>query len=706
MRTETVAVIGDWVVDEHWRVQHHESAFTRQTGIRHFRSSAPRGQAYLDLCGAGHLLRCLVELGQKLGLGEAWLSGVGSWHVEDDNLMRHLIHRFVNGNYDKALANRCSASLAEFRITPGNCGTVPGVQLVNLRWPHGTTRIVRFYEDLSTGLSQRSRIDWEVPPDSDDDRAKSLERVREELPQDCQWVVVHDLARGVVSRDLATAIHERNPEAKWWIRTKSEENDWLPKGADVRGEFIGPERLRDKNPWGEWFHEDHLHPQALEHLPERRAPLTILCFNEREVLIATPSGRLLPISFKQPLHAVDEVAWPSAMFASSFLHLGFLGRDVETDDAVLGLIASDADEVRFSSGVVDRRKPPHRPYIRLTPIDEEEESGYRVQAQEELGLLNVGDELQLQFWRGCSALRGFVACVPERQVALQRLGSALRSFRNARDVPPLGILVSADPGSGKTYLAQRLADVLEFAFLRTDISQMISRSQLTDLFDMVSTRQAEERRKVLVFVDEVNQTLEGEHVYGSFLSVLEDSVYLRGMISVHIRPCAWLFAETRQKSAGGQSRKGSSADDVPLKKPDFMSRLRLNVGLDIASLFEQRRLRTRGADIQLAKKKLSQEISLERVYLAAAMMRKYFPEVKQVDRSVLEFFHQLPDQTSARQIRNLVFALRDVVQHGRITVENCSVAWAGSIDPTLEALAKERFAKLKPGKDEGVTLVF
>lgn len=135
-------------------------------------------------------------------------------------------------------------------------------------------------------------------------------------------------------------------------------------------------------------------------------------------------------------------------------------------------------------------------------------------------------EKWLDVWRGETVLPNYVACIKKKREAIGQIWKTMLPVGREGDVRRhVSILLQADPGAGKTFLAQKLAENLGFEVVSHDITQMIHRDDLLSFFDTIATRQAEKSNKpLLVFVDEINATLDGDPVYGAFLAPIEGAI--------------------------------------------------------------------------------------------------------------------------------------------------------------------------------------
>jgi hypothetical protein len=274
----------------------------------------------------------------------------------------------------------------------------------------------------------------------------------------------------------------------------------------------------------------------------------------------------------------------------------------------------------------------------------------------------------LELWRASTPLEGYIACIQEKRDILEEIGRHLRPFRRGSNQRSLGIFIQADPGAGKSHLVKCLTTAFDFELLECDVSQMVHREELFDFFDKVATRQVSGDKPVLVFVDEVNTTLENSPVYGAFLAPLESNHYARGGQLHPIKPCVWFFAGTYVPP-----------DDTNEKHSDFLSRMTLMKRIDYGWLHREvddglefaspgtagSRKRTEAERL-----KVSNAARLEQVYFGATMIIQHFPDVTKVAKGILEVFWKLnPESSPFRVIRQVASMLRNV-RYGRVEMDN------------------------------------
>jgi hypothetical protein len=649
-----ILILGDWVVDEYWFLVSHHSEISSHIGFTHYRSSLDQNEVSMDLCGAGHVARMLNRISRDMPQTyEAW--GLGVWNPQDENFLYHLLTG-AEGNGLPCLPR------AFFRQTklvepPTN------FHLVNLDEKSGqTVQVVRLYYLADKNTEQLSRIDWE--PQLRPNQLIPTPRL-EELPTDIDAVVVYDLCKGVVSAELVAQLADRYPQASWYVRSKTEKPTWLTAiTRNLKLILFGPEILSTRNPWGSWLIGSRINYQAKELLDKVPNTSVVLLLDSREVIALVNKATCLTVQGAEEIDSLSQVGWSSAFFTSLIFSMLSMPKNkkVVTKGALEeAMNSANAHMVSLKQMITPTKgtAPPIFPVNKeVAWTDEADRWRYALQG---LGIIPLTEtqvrsghsaKLCLDVWRGCTALPDYVCCIPEKRDLINRIGGHLRSFRGPSEQSrPVSIMLQADPGTGKTFLAKSLARRFNFELVKADVTQMLHRDDLLDLFDSVATKQANQDRPVLVFVDEVNALLDSSNVYGAFLAPLEEGSYVRRGSAFNLKPCVWLFAGTDLEGASG--KKGDKVED-------FKSRMTVIAQFDYQSLSRRRDDAT-----------LIDDARLEQVYLGASLIRQLYPDVGLVSASVLEVFHKLdPAKTPARTIRKLIRLLRSV-QYGKITEKNC-----------------------------------
>jgi len=646
-----VIIAGDWVVDEYWYLVQQHSEISSHTGFVHYRVSSKPSERILDLCSAGHIARVLFTLRSKPD-PKYRIWGVGDWNHNDTSHLLHLIHAHE--------VEKCQASRANFSLSRELCDQPPAeVRLIPLRANRQTTRVVRLYQSTGSGFKQLNRIDWEVPPNENPSAGKFA--LPAELPKgdSVKSIVIHDLRKGAVTAELIEALNRRCPQASWYVRTKHPNPPWLKVIKKKIALFmVGPEVAEPGNPWGSWLSGTKISYQSFTYLRKIGGKATLVLSDEREIIGRVNEGEGC-ITAKSPLpkEANTQIGWPSALLAS-------LVHEMQTTKGTLNetLMKRALRSAHRHAGVPAAIISEDKSLDLAEPVVMSEEWSTQERewknAMNRMGIIPVkgSDELVLEVWRGASDLPGYVACIQEKRDLLIEIGKRLRAFtRSADPARSLSILLQADPGSGKTHLAKLLARKFDFSLQTFDITTMLHRDDLLDLFDAIATEQANKpQRRVLVVVDEINAHLDAAGVYGAFLAPLEQGTYVRRGRVFSLRPCVWIFAGTHSEPS-----KQSKSEKIS----DFEDRLTAMVKLDYKSL----RRKARG---DKAKAEVKLKAKLEQVYLGATMIHQRYYDVEKVEYSVLKRFYDLnPEEAPARKIRKMVEELHNV-QRGVVTMQN------------------------------------
>jgi hypothetical protein len=275
-------------------------------------------------------------------------------------------------------------------------------------------------------------------------------------------------------------------------------------------------------------------------------------------------------------------------------------------------------------------------------------------AKEPSGDNQNGNRLEgkkLELWRAMTDVEGYVCCVDSKRKVLRKIVKELNSFIGSMQ-RHTSLMLIASPGSGKTFLVKRLAKSLDMQLLQFNITQMGSRDDLFGCFDTIIALQDQDPKKpILVFVDEINAELDGQHVYGTFLDPIQEGSYVRAGKTFRIGPCAWMFA--------GTERPDQMQQNYSSKGNDFVTRLTLPP-----------------QDLKAIGGNQKEQEKTEKVYLGVSLIQTVFPDVRKVSEKVLKLFHALPDnngnEIGAREVEHFVRSF-DNVQHGEVRSGNVDI---------------------------------
>lgn len=644
--SKAVLIIGDWLVDEYWFLVRHHSDISSHTGYYHYRlkNSGVRSA----LCGAGHVAKLLYlsNLKQK----KYNIYGLGNWNKKDEGLIYSLLK---NSNKNKKIS---------LSLTPKKRKIPSNVFIKSLNPKGPTTQVFRQYHDEEKGQIQINRVDREF--DTAGGTVKLCFPGNRWLPpkKNVKAIIVHDLMKGAVSTDLIKDINKKYKNVPWYVRSKNRDPDWLSCIENsVRLQLIGPEIAALISPWECWLTNGRVGKQALETIEELSCQNSVLLSDNREIIIRHEGKNIACIKANHPTPRtpVSELGWSSAVFSSLVWEMLNSGNRL-TKDVIERTRSKTSNFGNFEVTKKQlgrkkfREKAGKKPPKNFDGTIKQERNIWK-QARLDCGIIDEkNNKPYLEVWRGSSNLPGYISCIKEKEGQLNNIARNLRTFQNSESpIRSLSIMIQADPGSGKTYLAKCLAKSFGFSFLRFDVTQMTHREELIDLFENVASEQADSNKKVLVFVDEINALIEGSQAYGAFLTPLEEGIYMRRGRYFSLKPAVWFFAGT--KLDADKLKKGE-------KLSDFKSRMSIMESIDYDSL--KKRYSKMGSD------NLPYEARLEQVYLGATMIRHHFSDVQYVSKEVLNLFKNMdPASAPARKIRKMAGSLRNV-QYGRVTRKN------------------------------------
>jgi hypothetical protein len=315
----SLLVLGDWVIDDTWVLGDQDSATSTVVGQKHYRSLHHAGVAAKRLCGAGRVAAILrIAKWEPPSATSATIHGLGVW--ADSDARNYLYRMFapeemLGGNcyrvvpdrpptvppdlYLHNLGDALTALVKPYKYYagPASAATSPAapfvsrsiVQAYQDKWFMGTTRVFRFYLREVGRLKLLSRVDWELPPQheengfcswlpewdtlKEDRNATAAVSTLTERMTDLDAVVIKDNGKGVVSTSLLRLLIQSCPHLKnipWFIQTKRWQPPFLryvQQEVEVRALVYQTVALHQYRRVSTWFTAKHQpSPEAIETL--------------------------------------------------------------------------------------------------------------------------------------------------------------------------------------------------------------------------------------------------------------------------------------------------------------------------------------------------------------------------------------------------------------------------------------------------------
>ncbi len=688
-KLKRVLVVGDWLVDELWVVGKHRSPSAGRPGPNHTRALQIPQSTVRSLCGAGQVAVNLRNARDKNGpLFD--VIGLGLWHRDDQAELCSMLD--PNNNIAKTphrlMMHTPPATPSPDRAVLHNLADdTESSQL-------GTTRIIRVFEQKGDRVAHRDRLDWELPFDRNRYRAirNGLEARLNSLDAlaEADIVVIKDLGKGAISSELIDLLTTLTPAAaQWYISSKTwKSSNWYRSLPNERvAVYLVPQMAArkaiqdEKVATSNWITKGGVASseamsavnEVAEDFPNARV---VVLPSGMKVLARDPSclcDSKEPCGYVQP-NAGNAKFTNTVPMASVFLPALIANASSPSDEGFDGALSDSlsftdhwmreeylrivVDDWKHNNGqTLDISKSYFHRYDFGRPVGWNNQFRHWNDSRTDKGIVLYEEQQvsKLQLWRAMTEVSEYIATVPRKRKMLKTLVEYGRQFHND-PIRHMAFLLIDSPGSGKSYLASRLAKQVGMKFLSFNITQMLSRRDLLHAFDIVVTRQAQNPdEKFLVFVDELNVLLDGRPPYDAFLAPLEDGNYIRSGNTFQISPCFWVFAGTRRPTEDDKN----NSSGISFKGSDFESRL-------TAAPFQLGADRRDEDDKRLAR--------LENIYVAGIAIRRFFPDVREVSEQVLEALNHLPPSFSPRDIAQFVKRFREV-QYGQITARNLPLNW-------------------------------
>lgn len=698
---KTILVVGDWVVDEHWVTGIHRSPTASRSGRAHYRALHFASSSVQAFCGTGRTATILHRT-QSDTEKFCQIIGVGLWHQDDTDVLAAMLdpithqaqtpHRITRHHRDGVERGKLF-NLSEL-LTVGKGAT-------QQEHTHGTTRVMRIYQNTGAKIELLQRVDWELPVPSgqnvwvtdesilnDSDLDKYLGRKDTKI---CA-VVIKDICKGVISPALIRWLVNKVGAVPWFVSTKAWNPDWLRELQEVDVRLlvipqVAAQRAIRRGEVNCWItRSGHASKEALDEIDKigkqfSKAPrLIIVTLPDGLSVLARDWARSgdkkkrvgIAQTEVEPRPLAQDVSMASVFFPAAVANL-LRNEDIPLERLLKSAIHFTQEWMSYEVERLERPQdwdPTKEPVVKPDSKEEysglgrwenfkwEQEKNDWTQALSSYGIIKTDGNKRIELWRVMTEVDDYVCCIKSNRDVLQALVKELTAFTAGGERQHRSCMLIASPGSGKTYLMSRLAKSIGLRFLSFNITQMISRGDLLDCFDTIVTSQAQNREEpVLVFVDEVNAKLGGQRVYDAFLAPLEEGVYIRGGKTFHIDPCVWVFAGTRHPTTKDEAN--HAQDD---KTSDFVSRLTL-APLDLRMDSQER--------LSPAEE---MEVRVEKVYLGVSLLRSAFPDVTKVSEKVLKAFHLLPNNLAVRELKHFVKSFVDI-QYGAVLARNVPPDW-------------------------------
>lgn len=306
---------------------------------------------------------------------------------------------------------------------------------------------------------------------------------------------------------------------------------------------------------------------------------------------------------------------------------------------------------------------------------------------------------ELHLWRSYGTLQNYVCPGGEKRSNINELVSSLNEYRKRQDpVVPFNCLFIAEPGWGKSYLAQCVSEYFDFDFLSYSIAQMASTRELIDSFKEIASSQKRSKKKLLVFMDEIDATINNQVALGLLLSPMWDGKFKSEGYTNRIDPCIWIFACTLPLSAIRKLPKGRdflSRINGPLINIDFLSneerenihnqkdeKSRNGMLMKLLSNIDTRTLNT----LEYYNNKRT-----EIVYQTVNLLNRQFGPISSIDLEVLELFYDILPINGMRSLQIFVSKFNNIAK-GIIEKTNVpNLLDEGELEGQIELLRKKTY---------------
>ena len=309
---------------------------------------------------------------------------------------------------------------------------------------------------------------------------------------------------------------------------------------------------------------------------------------------------------------------------------------------------------------------------------------------------------ELHLWRSYGTLQKYVCPGGEKRSNINNLVSSLNEFKKNRSpIVPFNSLFIAEPGWGKSYLAQCISEYFDFDFLSYSIAQMASTKELIDSFKEIASTQKRSNKKILVFMDEIDATINNQVALGLLLSPMWDGKFKSEGYTNKIDPCIWIFACSRPLSSIRKLTKGRdflSRINGPLINIDFLNnKNRDDIHRD--DLDEEKRIEKLAEILSTINTKDSETTiyhnnkRTEIVYQVVNLLNKQFGPISSINYDVLNLFYHILPINGIRSLQIFASKFKNITK-GQIEKVNVpNLLEKGGLEGQIALLNEKKYTK-------------
>jgi len=582
-----------------------------------------------------------------------------------------------------------------------------------------TNRLIRVYEGF--GSDQRNleyRYDWRLDQLQDYIDINLLKKKLKDIRRESvKAIIVVDHGYGVIGPEIVTYLNETFTEANWYVRCKLLSAEWLKKMCvsskpKIKLIFTDEQLITQQYGVRKWWHSPSVMGRAsLEILGDmlglakfehgvsiksdgiKAETAAVLFENDTAIagsLLKNKKDAQLAILHRAPGERQPIHVGRSSVFFSSLIFWDLIVRKLNGKKLHAACEWALHNEYQWTKRCTKawREENPNNlsgPFDQA--IDElpksttpaSEPPNYFAswddwnQSSKKIGFIKIEQSVknninsEIQLWRAQGMLKDYFCPGGQKRTDINELIKRLYHYSKL-DNPqhPFNCLFLSEPGWGKSTLANSLADHFDFEFLSFSVAQMATNQDLIDCLKVIVSAQNRSKKKKLIFIDEIDAKVQGNHVMGLLLGPIWDGTFKTEGNMFKIDPSIWVFASTKSENRLREESKGR----------DFLSRI--NGPIINLDFFGQNRETMDRAKSEDDRKSLMREsfqninnmpLRTELVYHGVNILNKMFGPISSVNEAVLEIFYNTLPIDGIRSLGIFVSRFENITR-GRVSVNN------------------------------------